>query len=274
MPSPYITLVRPVNFAITAASIAVSCLLAGGTAAQAPVILFASLGGALIGAGGMVINDFFDLEIDRINRPERPLPSGAVAKFDALMFYAGLTGAGLIMSAYTTRTAFIIAFVAVPVIFLYSQRFKGTPLAGNLIVAGMTALAFIFGGAAVGNLTYAAMPAVFAFLINAGRELIKDMEDVDGDAAHGARTFPVLYGMDASARVAAGFIIAVILSTFVPYGIGLYGTAYLVIVNGVNAVLLYVLWSFRRDRTPANLRRISTILKWVMVPGLAAIAAG
>ncbi|KAB2922381.1 MAG: hypothetical protein F9K22_11790 [Bacteroidetes bacterium] len=274
MPSPYITLVRPVNFAITAASIAVSCLLAGGTAAQAPVILFASLGGALIGAGGMVINDFFDLEIDRINRPDRPLPSGAVAKFDALMFYAGLTGAGLIMSAYTTRTAFIIAFVAVPVIFLYSQRYKGTPLAGNLIVAGMTALAFIFGGAAVGNLQQAVMPAVFAFLINAGRELIKDMEDVEGDAAHGARTFPVLYGMERSARLAGGFIIAVIASTVVPYVFGLYGTAYFIIVNAVNLLLLYVVVSLARDRSTANLRRLSLMLKWAMVPGLAAIYAG
>ena len=89
---PYITLIRPVNFLITAASIYVSCLLAGGTGAQFIAMIFASLGGACIGAGGMVINDYFDIDIDRINKPERPLPSGRVTKFDALMLYGGISG--------------------------------------------------------------------------------------------------------------------------------------------------------------------------------------
>ncbi|NUN69293.1 MAG: geranylgeranylglycerol-phosphate geranylgeranyltransferase [Bacteroidetes bacterium] len=272
---PYITLIRPVNFVITALSIFVACLLAGGTQAQLLVMVFASLSGALIGSGGMVINDIIDVEIDRINKPDRPIPSGAVDRYDAMMFYGALTGAGLIMSAYTTRSAFIIAFIAAPVIVMYSKGFKGTPLFGNLIVAALTGLAFIYGGAVVGNIRQAVMPAVFAFLINVGREVIKDMEDVEGDAKNGASTLPVRYGMQAAAATATIFLLSVIASTFIPYLNGQYGISYLVTVNaGVNLVLVYVLVSLWKDRSVQNLHRLSNILKWDMLVGLAAIYLG
>lgn len=271
----YIALIRPVNFLITAASIYVSCLLAGGMQSHFLAMIFASLGGAFIGGGGMVINDFFDIEIDKINKPHRPLASGAIGKFDAIMFYAGMTGAGLIMSAYATKTAFIIAFAAVPVIFLYSQRFKSKPLIGNLIVGGLTGLAFIFGGAAVGNIKQAVMPAVFAFLINVGREIVKDMEDVEGDSQHGAMTYPVIHGMKKSAVIATCFLVAVVVSTIVPFVSGMYGINYFVTVNiGVNAVIVYVLYSLWKDQSGKNLNLISTLLKWDMLAGLLAIYLG
>lgn len=271
----YITLIRPVNFIITAASIYVSCLLAGGTQEQFLVMLFASLGGACIGAGGMVINDYFDIEIDKINKPHRPLASGAIAPYDALMFYGGISGIGLIMSAYSTRTALIIAFVAVPVIFLYSQRFKSTPLIGNLIVGALTGVAFIYGGAAVENISRAIMPAVFAFLINVGREIIKDMEDVEGDSKNNANTYPVQYGMKNAGMLATGFLAAVILSTIVPFVIGIYGIAYFITVTaGVNAVIVGVVYSLWKDQSSKNLNLLSNILKWDMLVGLFAIYIG
>jgi geranylgeranylglycerol-phosphate geranylgeranyltransferase len=271
----YITLIRPVNFIITAASIYVSCLLAGGTQEQFLVMFFASLGGACIGAGGMVINDYFDIEIDKINKPHRPLASGAIAPYDALMFYGGISGIGLIMSAYSTRTALIIAFVAVPVIFLYSQRFKSTPLIGNLLVGTLTGVAFIYGGAAVENISRAIMPAVFAFLINVGREIIKDMEDVEGDSKNNANTYPVQYGMKKAGMLATGFLAAVILSTIVPFVIGMYGIAYFVTVTaGVNAVIVGVVYSLWKDQSSKNLNVLSNILKWDMLVGLFAIYIG
>jgi len=271
----YLILIRPINFVITGVSIYVSCLLAGGTQSQFLAMLFASIGGAFIGGGGMVINDFFDIEIDRINKPNRPLPSGAIDKFDALMFYGGITGAGLIMSSYSTLTGFIIAFIAVAIIFLYSYHFKSTPLFGNLIVGGLTGLAFIYGGAAVGNIQKAVMPAVFAFLINVGREIIKDMEDVEGDSKNGAITYPIKFGMRKASILASVFLIAVIASTVIPYLNGLYGMKYFVTVNvGVNIVVAYVLFSLWKNQATKNLNLLSNILKWDMFVGLAAIYLG
>jgi geranylgeranylglycerol-phosphate geranylgeranyltransferase len=272
---PYLQLIRPVNFIITGISIYVSCLLAGGTLQQFLPMFFASLAGACIAAGGMVINDIFDIEIDRINKPNRPLPSGAIGLFDALMFYAALSGAGIVMSAYTTTPAVIIAFAAIPIIFFYSYKFKSTPLFGNIIVGGLTGLAFIFGGAVVGNVKLAFMPALFAFLINVGREIIKDMEDVEGDSKYKIVTFPIRYGIKKSAMAATFFLLAVIGTTFVPYLQGLYGIKFLISVNlGVNAVIVFVLFSLWKDQSSKNLNSISNILKWDMFVGLLAIYLG
>jgi geranylgeranylglycerol-phosphate geranylgeranyltransferase len=272
---PYITLIRPVNFIITALSIFVACLLAGGTQQQMLIMVFASFSGAFIGSGGMVINDILDVEIDKINKPERPIPSGAVEKYDAMMFYGALTGAGMIMAAYTTRPAFIIAFIAVPLIVMYSRVFKGTPLLGNMLVGALTGLAFIFGGAVVGNIRQAVMPALFAFLINTGREIIKDMEDVEGDAKHNAKTLPVLYGMKNAAIAATIFLLFVIASTVIPFVNGLYGIQYFIAVNiGVNLVIVYVLYSLWKNQSVKNLNLLSNILKWDMLIGLIAIFLG
>jgi geranylgeranylglycerol-phosphate geranylgeranyltransferase len=272
---PYLTLIRPVNFVITIFSIYVSCLLAGGTREQFLAMFFVSIGGALIGAGGMVINDIFDVEIDRINKPKRPLPSGAITKFDALMFYGALSGAGLIMSAYTTKASFIIAFIAVPAIFLYSYKLKGTPLFGNLLVGMLTGLAFIYGGAAVGNIQRAIIPAMFAFFINVGREIIKDMEDVIGDAQNGITTFPIKYGMKRSVIIATMFLLAVIGSTFIPFLSGMYGIRFFILANNfVNGIICYVIYSLWKDQSERNLHLLSTILKWTMLIGLLAIYLG
>lgn len=272
---PYLTLIRPVNFVITALSVIMACLLAGGTAQQGLLIVFGGLSAALIASGGMVFNDVLDIDIDRINKPERPLPSGAIARYDALMFFGALTGMGLIMSAYTTRPAFIIAFIVVPVLLLYSKVFKRTVLLGNLIVGGLTGLTFLYGGAIVGNMRGTVIPALFAFLMNTGREIIKDMEDVEGDAKDGADTLPVRYGSTQAAIVATFFLVMVIVATFVPYMAGLYGLNFLIAVNiGVNPVLLYIIVSLWRDRSVRNLNRLSTILKRDMLVGLVVIYLG
>lgn len=271
----YIKLIRPSNFIITVFSVFVSCLLAGGNENVLFVMILASLGAGLIGAGGMVINDIYDVEIDRINKPERPLPSGAVTKKTAYRLYALFSLTGVLMNLWTSREAFGIAFLAVPVIFLYSYRLKRSMLIGNMVVAGMTGLAFIYGGAAVGNIQKAIMPALFAFLINAGREIVKDMEDVEGDAKLGAKTFPIRYGMKPARSIAAFLITAVIASTFYPFYSGMYGIWYFLLVNlGVNAVLLYVLYSLWEDSTTENLHHLSTILKYDMLIGLIAIYVG
>ncbi len=271
----WITLLRPINFIITAASIFVSCLLAGGTDTQMLSMIFASFGGALIGGGGMVINDIYDIEIDKINKPERPLPRGVITKFDAALYYAALSCAGLMMSYQASWNAFLIALYAVPAIFLYSYKLKSTPLAGNVLVGALTGLAFIYGGAAVGNIRQAIIPAVFAFLINVGREIIKDMEDVVGDEKLGAVTFPIKYGMKVSANVATIFLMSVIVSTLFPYFAHHYGIKYFILVNlGVNAVLLYLIFSLRKDTSERNLHCISTVLKYDMFVGLLAIYVG
>ena len=271
----YIRLIRPSNFFITVASVFVACLLAGGTLAQFPALVVASVAAGVIGGGGMVINDIFDLEIDRINKPSRPLPSGAVSVQAAAIIYALLTSCGLLLNLFLSPFAQVIAVGAVILIFVYSVRLKSTALVGNLAVGFLTGATFIYGGAVVGNVRRALIPALFAFLINVGREVIKDMEDVEGDGRNNAATFPVKYGLRGSAFIATFFLVAVVVSTFIPAIMDKYGIAYLVVVMaGVNCVVAYVIYSMWKDSTPDNLNRLSNILKYDMLVGLIAIYLG
>jgi geranylgeranylglycerol-phosphate geranylgeranyltransferase len=271
----YIVLLRPSNFVITVLSVFVSCLLAGGNAGNMTAMVLASLAAGLIGGGGMVINDIFDVEIDRINKPERPLPSGDVAPRSAAIFYSLLTAVGLLLNLFLHSSAQAIAAGAAVLIFFYSYRLKSTPLFGNVTVGLLTGLAFIYGGSAVGNIDRAIIPALFAFLINVGRELIKDMEDVEGDARHHANTFPVKFGMRSASAVATLLLFAVIGSTIIPFADHQYGLLYFVIVFlGVDCVIAFILISMWKDSTSKNLNRLSAILKYDMLIGLIAIYLG
>ena len=271
----YILLLRPSNFIITVASVFVSCLLAGGNAGHISAMILASLAAGLIGGGGMVVNDIFDVEIDRVNKPARPLPSGAVSPRAAAIFYALLTAVGLLLNLFLHSNAQAIAVGAAVLIFFYSYRLKSTPLFGNVTVGLLTGMAFIYGGAAVGNIDRAIVPALFAFLINVGRELIKDMEDVEGDALHHAETFPVKYGMKSALIVATVLLLAVVGSTIIPFANHQYGIVYFIIVIvGVDCVIVFGLFSIWKDATPKSLNRLSTILKYDMLIGLLAIYLG
>ncbi len=271
----YVVLLRPSNFIIIVVSVFVSCLLAGGKAEQIPAMIVASIAAGLIGGGGMVVNDIFDAEIDRVNKPARPIPSGTVSPPAAAFFYALLTGVGLLLNLFLHSNAQAIAIGAALLVFIYSYKLKSTPLFGNLAVGLLTGLAFIYGGATVGNIGRATIPALFAFLINVGRELIKDMEDVEGDAHQHAATFPIKYGMTSAAVVATVFLLAVVGSTIIPFANRQYGIVYFIIVMaGVNCVIAFVLFSLWKDTTPNNLNRLSTILKYDMLIGLIAIYLG
>jgi geranylgeranylglycerol-phosphate geranylgeranyltransferase len=238
-------------------------------------MMCASIAAGLIGGGGMVVNDIFDIEIDRINKPSRPLASGRISPRSASLFYAVLTAVGLLLNLFIHSTAQAIAAGAALLIFFYSYRLKSTSLFGNLTVGFLTGLTFIYGGAVVGNIERAFIPALFAFLINVGREVIKDMEDVEGDARHNAATFPVRYGKTPASSVATVFLLAVIGSTIIPFADHQYGLLYFSLVTaGVNVVVAYTIVSMWKESTPANLHRLSTILKYDMLIGLIAIYLG
>ena len=273
--TPYLRLLRPSNCIIVFLSICVAALLSGGTVAQWIVIAAASCSGALIGAAGMVINDILDIEIDKVNKPERPLANGSVSVDRATLLYMILNAVGLAFGFLLPPTAQYIAIFAVLFLYAYSAVLKRTVLMGNLAVGGMTGLAFLYGGAVVGGMERALLPAVFAFLLNCGREIIKDMEDVEGDRRHGAITLPVKFGMNAGRAAATLFLAALIAAAVYPFAAGLYTWKYFLLVAAfMITVLLYVLYSLWTDDSVPNLHRLSTIIKYDMLVGLLAIYLG
>ncbi|HTP78762.1 MAG TPA: geranylgeranylglycerol-phosphate geranylgeranyltransferase [Bacteroidota bacterium] len=269
-----IRLVRPLNALMTFASIAAAVVICSRPSLRILPLLLAPITGMLVAGGANAINDYFDIEIDRINRPGRPLPSGALQKRDALGVWAILSVVGISVNLFLNSSALLVALVSAGLLYIYSRFLKRTLLAGNVLVATMTGMAFIYGGVAAGEIRRALIPALFAFLSNLARELVKDVEDTEGDARNKAATLPVAFGADVALRFASVVILLLICATIAAFLAGIYSATFLSVVLVVDLALAFVAVTLWRPPTPRRLRMLSTTLKGAMAGGLLAIYLG
>lgn len=267
-------LVRPFNVLVMMLVIAAAVVLASEEQPDAVVVVIAALVGGCIGGAANTINDYYDVEIDRINKPRRPLARGALSPEWAYLQWLILSLVGISLNLFLPSLAFWIASGAVAVLFVYSARLKKTLLLGNLAVALMTALAFLYGAVVAGHPAQALVPALFAFLINLGREIVKDVEDLPGDLGGNARTFPARFGVKKSLALATAILVTLVIVTFVVYQQGMYGRLYFVLVGIVDVAVFYSIVDMWRDSSPRNLWKVSLVLKAGMVVGLAALYLG
>jgi len=238
-------------------------------------IILAGISAALTAGAGNVINDVVDLEPDKINHPGRSLPSGKITSSEAVIEYTLLTTIALLLSAFINIIALVIVSVTWVLLFFYSYKLKRVPLAGNLTVAFLTGLAFIYGGVAVNNIQSAFIPAFFAFMINLIRELIKDMQDVEGDSQLGIKTLPQKLGFEKTKIIITSLSALLIAATFIPFISKIYQIEFFVIVMVlVNPLLVYIIKKLFEDDSQQNLNKLSNILKLDMVFGLIAIFLG
>ncbi|AFK21695.1 prenyltransferase UbiA-like protein [Pyrococcus sp. ST04] len=185
-------------------------------------------------SAGNTINDYFDFEIDKINRPERPIPRGALSR-RAAFYYAILQyGLGLLLAGFLGVKAFAFALGAYALTFVYAWKLKPLPFIGNIAVATLTGVTPIYGALGVGRIGLAGYLAVCAFLVNVAREIMKDIEDVEGDREIGARTLPIVLGKKKAGIIASIFGFSTVIASFLPVkaGIGL-GYAPMIIVDGM-----------------------------------------
>jgi len=167
-------------------------------------------------AASMVINDFYDREIDAINEPNRPIPRGDVNPKEALIFAVALTIIGLIAAFETNMPSLLVAVIALIISITYITKGKETGLPGNFLVSATVVIPFIYGGLTVGQIeTFTLLFVAIAFLSNTGREVTKGIVDVEGDRSHNIKTIAVTYGERTAAATAAVFtLLAVCLSPF------------------------------------------------------------
>ncbi|MBN2012899.1 geranylgeranylglycerol-phosphate geranylgeranyltransferase [candidate division KSB1 bacterium] len=270
----YFQITRPVNVLIGGLSIFIGAFIAGSIQPIQNVAL-AVLSGMLIAAAANTINDYYDVAIDRINKPYRPIPSGKITEKTAWIYAMIMFVIGTGLSILINNKALAIAVFAWVVLYCYSAKLKRTVLWGNLAVSFMTAFAFIYGGVAVNRLNEAIIPAVFSFLFHLGREIIKDIEDREGDSADHAVTLPIRYGVRPALWVTMFVFILLIGLTIMPFVMGIFGVPYLwVVILGVDTVLVFVIFSMWKTPVPKNLGRLSTLLKMDMLVGLIAIYVG
>ena len=267
-------LTRPLNVAIAMLSVFVAILIT-----RQPfdwqMVWAACLSTGLIMAAGNTINDYYDVEIDRINRPDRPLPSGQIGERTALYLTIAEFLLGNILAFSLSLTMGLFAAFCSLLIYLYSWRLKRIAFWGNFAVSIATAATFLYGALAVGHPQKGIIPGLFAFLFHFAREIIKDIADIAGDRQAGADTFPIRHGITKSIVLVNAAFLLLLVTTIYPYTAGIYGSAYMAIVaGGIWPVLFYVTVMLKRASAPEQYNRLSNILKYDMLIGLIALLAG
>lgn len=148
-----------------------------------------------IAAAGYIINDYFDIKIDLINKPEEVIIGRLLKRRWAIILHQILNATGILIGLWLSLKIFLLDFFAVSFLWFYSERYKRQAFIGNLLVAFLTALSLIVVGIYFKkHESEVYIYALFAFSISLIREIIKDMEDIRGDARHGCRTLPIIWG--------------------------------------------------------------------------------
>jgi geranylgeranylglycerol-phosphate geranylgeranyltransferase len=267
-------LARPHNLAIAVPSIFLGGFISGGIHPLHKLVL-ACLSGMWIGAGGNAINDFFDVAIDRVNKPGRPLPAGLVTPDAAKRFAVACFLVGTFLAVFINWICLLVALISSILLYVYSKSLKRTVFWGNLTVAFMLGFALVYGGLAVGGIRNAAVVGAFALLYNFPREILKDIEDMEGDRTENAVTLPIRYGIGTALGWATAALVLLIAATLIPYGLGWFSKAYLfIVVVGVDLFVAFSIVSMWRNRRPSHLGRLAVWMKIDMLAGLAAVFAG
>jgi geranylgeranylglycerol-phosphate geranylgeranyltransferase len=250
-----VELTRPGNVVAASVLTFTGAFVAAGLSGD-PVRVAAAVAATVFAtSAGNAVNDYFDRDIDRINRPDRPIPRGAVSDRGALAFsvalFLGAVGSALALPV----EAIAIAVVNLVALVAYTEFFKGLPGVGNAVVAYLTGSTFLFGAAAVGDALDARVLVLFALAAMATltREIVKDVEDVEGDKQEGLRTLPIVVGERAALWFGVAVMVVATLASGVPYAIGAFGVLYLVLV--VPADLLMLVASVRSFGDPSTAQK-------------------
>ena len=220
---PVLRLLRVQNLAVSFVGTLVGGLVAAGqgvaiSASLGTLLLLAATSTACVTAGGNVLNDVLDLEVDRTNHPDRPIVTGEVSVERARGLVVALFVAGLFVALPVVAAAPLVGAIlgaAVLALLGYEFLLKARGFVGNLVVGFLTGMVFLYGGAAAGDAGLLVPFAGMAFLATLSREVIKDMEDVAGDV--GRTTLPMTYGLPFAGRVATASALAGIVLSAVPF---------------------------------------------------------
>jgi geranylgeranylglycerol-phosphate geranylgeranyltransferase len=267
----YVAEIRPVNCLMAAFAALIGILVSKTTLAYGVIgpsfLVFVAV--FLVAAGGNVINDYFDVAIDRVNKPRRALPSGRITRPAALLYAITLSLFGVAVSLFINPICLGLATLNAVLLVLYSWKLKRSVLIGNLLVGYLTGSVFLFGGAAVSAVFLPGLLFLSAMLAITSREIVKDVEDLPGDKRAGASTLPIRYGVAASLAAATLFMLVAVAISPLPFVISALGSAYLGIVVVADGILLYgvaLSWS-----APS---RASSLIKYGMLVVLLAYIIG
>lgn len=257
--------VRPVNLLITAAGVWLGASLSDPENSRMllPVAVVAAMA---LAAAGNAHNDLKDVDKDRLNRPDRPLPAGLIDRSTLLLLVALALTLGLTALLFLSAIHALVFGLNAAGLFIYNVWGSRQPLIGNLIVSVLVGSTLIFGALETGVNDRVAVAAAFAAAATLARELIKDVQDLQGDRVAGARTFAVLAGERLTGRFVNLVLALLVPGTLLPFILLDFGGTYL-LGMGVTCSLLVA----ASPALSADTGRSSRLLKWAMVSGIVSL---
>lgn len=271
-----VEIIRPVNSVMLGLAIIVGAAMTGGASILgSPLrLLLSFVTGFCMTGAAMAINDYYDKEIDAVNEPGRPIPSGRVAPGEAVALTAALSAVGLGASYTISLSAALVAAFSWVVMMLYSAWGKRTGFPGNLMVSACISLPFIYGGLLTGSVLPSLYFSLMAFLSNTGREVTKGIVDVEGDRRAGVNTVAVSRGARVASLFASVFYVTAAAASIIPYALGLVSDWYLPFVAATDLGLIYSAVSLTLEPTRENSRSVKNRVLLYMLVGLVGFAAG
>jgi 4-hydroxybenzoate polyprenyltransferase len=235
-------------------------------------LLLLSISTVSIAAGGYIINDYYDVKIDYINKPDRVVIGRSIKRRYAILFHVVLSSSGILLGLYLSWRVAAVNVVSVFLLWLYSNNLKRLPFVGNLTVAFLT-------GLAVYNVdvfyrtqnSLIVIYALFAFFMTLVREIIKDMEDLKGDNTFGCKTLPIIWGIRRT-KILIYVIVIIFGATVI-----LLNQLYRALPFKYHLIFLFIplLWLlFRLSRADMkkDFRRLSIFCKVIMMLGILSMA--
>lgn len=277
----YLELMRSGNCLMAAISAASGVLIAynivkGNNIFSFPYIstLAVSLIVFLVTGAGNAINDYFDVNIDRINKPQRPIPSGRIDKSSVLIFSLLLFIIGTAVAFSINIVCGLIALFNSLLLLFYALILKRTILLGNLSIGYLTGSTFLFGGSVFyekNGINAVLILFLLATLATVAREIVKDIEDMEGDMLDGAKTLPIVIGAKNSAIIASLIGLFAVIASPLPYFQSLLNVYYIIVVLFADLIFIYASSAILKSGNPS---KSSKLFKTAMFCALLAFLIG
>ena len=271
----HLKLLRPLNIITSGLAMVISSAILDGFSDKRILILTVAIV-MLFTAAANALNDAMDYEIDLVNKPLRPIPLGAVTIKNSLFISFILFSLGSVLCLQLSDSAIIIGvFIAMPMMIFYSTSLKSKYFIGNIAVALILGMSFLFSGAAYGSISFMWTPMLLAFSLTFVREIVKDVSDIIGDQNQGLKTYPIINGVHKSARLIVVLCVLVGLGSLYPYLSGDYGINYIVtLFIGVEIPLMIVVFLLTKTPSISSATLSASILKFSTIMGLFSIYLG
>lgn len=242
-----------------------------------------------IAAAGNIINDVYDVVADTINKPERVVINKTISEKAAMNWFIGLNITGIAIGFYLShsieKSNFVSVFALTSIIlYIYTTNLKGIPVLGNVVISILVGLSILIVG------FFDLLPeiteqnktnqfaffkiilgySVFAFILNWLRELVKDIEDTNGDYKAGYKTLPVILGRDRTTRIAFAFALVPLVAIvyYLINHLNKNSTAVIYFLIAVVGPLLYVVIKLFNAKTIQHYKHISLVLKVILFTGI------